>query len=312
MKAVCDEYQLPAPQIITESGRAMTAHHAMLIANVIETEPVEAALRLEIDAGDSEVVRELNRIYIQQTPAYPVEQYHDAVYWYEQAKNLYNLGVLSLLQRAKAEQLYLQVCRKLQQSLQHSSRVQREVLDELNEKLADKYFCNFSVFQSLPDVWGIDQIFPIVPLHRLDEMPERRGILHDLTCDSDGHIEYYADSQGIEKTLPLHEVDDGDEYWLGIFLVGAYQEILGDMHNLFGDTDAINVQLNADGSHSLVDAEYGDSVDELLRYVHFNIEEMLQTYANKIDAAELSDEEKRIFLDDLREGLQGYTYFETD
>jgi arginine decarboxylase len=312
MKHVCDEYQLPQPQIITESGRAMTAHHAMLITNVIEAEAIEAPLQLPVEEDDSECIHELDRVCSGAASMSLLEQYHGAIYWYEQAKSLYNLGALSLPQRARAEQLYLAICRKLQGSLQHSSRAQREVLDEINEKLADKYFCNFSVFQSLPDVWGIDQVFPIVPLHRLDEQPVRRGIIHDLTCDSDGHIEYYADNQGIEKTLPLHGMKEGDEYWLGMFLVGAYQEILGDMHNLFGDTDAINVRLDGNGGHSLEDAEAGDSVDELLRYVHFDTDDMLRSYRAKIDAAALSVEEQSAFLHDLEEGLRGYTYFENE
>ena len=310
MQQVCEEHDLPQPQIITESGRAMTAHHAMLITNVIETEAVETPIPLPADEDDHDCIQELHRVSDATSDTSLLEQYHAAVYWFEQARNLYNLGVLSLLQRARAEQLYLNVCRRLQGSLQHSSRAQREALDEINEKLADKYFCNFSVFQSLPDVWGIDQVFPIVPLHRLDEVPERRAIIHDLTCDSDGHIEYYADNQGIEKTLPLHAVNERDEYWLGMFLVGAYQEILGDMHNLFGDTDAINVQLNEDGSHSLVDAEFGDSVDELLRYVHFDIDDMMQSYRKKISAAGLPEEQQAVFMQDLEEGLHGYTYFE--
>ncbi|MDH5736609.1 MAG: arginine decarboxylase, partial [Gammaproteobacteria bacterium] len=190
------------------------------------------------------------------------------------------------------------------------SRNQQGMLDDLNEKLADKYFCNFSVFQSIPDVWGIDQIFPIVPLHRLHEPPLRRGIIHDLTCDSDGHIEFYTDNQGIEKTLPLHAVKKDENYWLGIFLLGAYQEILGDMHNLFGDTDAINVQLNDDGGYELTGAEYGDSIRELLTYVHFNVDEMLVTYKQKINSAQLSKPESDKLMAELEEGIHGYTYFE--
>lgn len=184
------------------------------------------------------------------------------------------------------------------------------MLDEINEKMADKYFCNFSVFQSIPDVWGIDQVFPVVPLHRLNEKPDRRGIIHDLTCDSDGHIEYYADNQGIEKTLPLHDVKADEDYWLGVFLVGAYQEILGDMHNLFGDTDAINVRLKNDGGYELVDEEYGDRIEELLTYVHFNVGDMLKTYREKIAGADMSKEVGEGIIIELEEGIKGYTYFE--
>ncbi|MBI3187498.1 MAG: arginine decarboxylase, partial [Gammaproteobacteria bacterium] len=230
--------------------------------------------------------------------------------WFDRAQAQYNAGQLSLAERAEVEQIYFAICRQLQGLLQHSSRVQRETLDEINEKMADKYFCNFSVFQSMPDVWGIDQVFPIVPLHRLDEVPDRRGIIHDLTCDSDGHIEYYADSHGVEKTLPLHAVRDDEDYWLGMFLLGAYQEILGDMHNLFGDTDAINVELDGKGGYRLVEAEYGDSVELLLSYVHFNIDDMMTAYQQKITAAKLSKKDGGDFINALQEGLKGYTYFE--
>ncbi|TNF37704.1 MAG: biosynthetic arginine decarboxylase, partial [Gammaproteobacteria bacterium] len=306
-----DEYDIRHPAIFTESGRAMTAHHAVLVMNVIETEIIDTSLaETSTEADPVECVQALIRLLKGIQNHANVEQYHDAQYWYEQAQGLYNIGALSLQQRAQVEQLYFAVCRSLQGKLQHSSRVQRDVLDEINEKMADKYFCNFSVFQSIPDVWGIDQVFPVVPLHRLAEKPQRRGIIHDLTCDSDGHIEYYADNQGIEKTLPLHDVKADEDYWLGVFLVGAYQEILGDMHNLFGDTDAINVRLKSDGSHELVDEEYGDRIEELLSYVHFNVDDMLRAYREKIAASDLNKAEGDAIVRELEDGIKGYTYFE--
>ncbi len=194
--------------------------------------------------------------------------------------------------------------------LQPAIRAHREVLDELNERLADKYFCNLSVFQSLPDVWAIDQIFPIVPLHRLDEPPVRRAVILDLTCDSDGRIDHYVDREGVESTLPLHEWNPKEPYLLGFFLVGAYQEILGDMHNLFGDTDSVNVVLNEDDGYRLEDAQHGDTVDALLRYVHFDPDELRERYRAKIRAAELDDARRAAYREILEAGLEGYTYLE--
>ena len=310
VKQECDRKGITHPAIITESGRAMTAHHAMLITNVIETESLDAENSEGLEDVGHEKFNDLNKIINNSSSASITEQYHMAQSLYEEAQELYKKGDLSLYQRANIERHYFSACRLLQKKLENHSRNQQSMVDDLNEKLADKYFCNFSIFQSMPDVWGIDQIFPIVPLHRLDEFPSCRGIIHDLTCDSDGHIEFYTDNQGVEKTLPLHPVKKNETYWLGVFLLGAYQEILGDMHNLFGDTDAINVQLNDNGHYDLVGAEYGDSVQELLTYVHFNIADMLQTYQQKITAAVLSGEESAKLLLELEEGIQGYTYFE--
>ncbi|MFW2372140.1 MAG: biosynthetic arginine decarboxylase [Gammaproteobacteria bacterium] len=310
IKATCDEYELPHPQVITESGRAMTAHHAMLITNVIETEALHYEQLLQPDQDAPLALAELWRVFHGQSRS-SVEQFHDAQYWFEQAQGQYTLGVMNLQQRAEAERLNFAICKKIQQALQTYNRAS-EVLDEINEKLADKYFCNFSVFQSMPDVWGIGQVFPVVPIHRLHERPDRRGIVHDLTCDSDGQIGFYPDSEGIETTLPLHKVRQDEEYWLGMFLLGAYQEILGDMHNLFGDTDAINVELNEDGSHKLQGAELGDSIEELLAYVHFDIAAMLQSYQHKINAAALTEHEKTAFFHEMEEGIKGYTYFEKE
>jgi len=187
---------------------------------------------------------------------------------------------------------------------------QRNLVDELNQKLIDKVFCNLSVFKSLPDVWAIDQIFPIIPLHRLDEEPDRRAIIQDLTCDSDGRIDHYVGSEGIESSLSLHEVKTGEPYLLGFFMVGAYQEILGDMHNLFGDTDAVNLEVHADGSFTLGQAEHGDRADELLSYVHFDPNHLRAAYRRRVQNAELTSSEARQFLAELEAGLTGYTYHE--
>ena len=176
--------------------------------------------------------------------------------------------------------------------------------------LADKYFLNFSLFQSIPDVWAIDQLFPIMPLHRRDEEPTRHAVVQDLTCDSDGRIDHYVARDGVESTLPVHELHGEEPYLLGIFMVGAYQEILGDMHNLFGDTDAINVELQADGSHRLTHADQGDTVEDVLRYVHFNAEDLLKSYRRRVADADLPATQREQYLQELEAGLTGYTYLE--
>ncbi len=308
---ICTELNLPHPHIITESGRAMTAHHAVLITNVIDLEQAPGMEPVE-QPGDDEhmVLHNLWETKENISSRSALEAYHDAVHGLAEAQTMYMHGILPLEHRAKAEQLYFTICRKVRPLLQAASRAHREVLDDLTEKLADKYFCNLSVFQSLPDVWAIDQIFPVLPLHRLDEPPTQRATLQDLTCDSDGHIEHYVDNQSVETTLPLHPLKPGEPYLLGIFLVGAYQEILGDLHNLFGDTHSINLEFTADGGHRLVDPEQGDTVEEILRYVHYSPEELLATYRRKIEAAKLDHGQRNLYLEELSAGLQGYTYLE--
>ena len=310
LREACSEQGLPHPMIISESGRALTAHHAMLITNVIDIDTVPTGDHLTQPAADEPaVIQALWQLLKEIDQRALLEAYHDAVHWLGEAQEMYTHGVISLQQRGRAEQLYYAICWRVRAQLNPSSRAQREALDELNEKLADKYFCNFSLFQSLPDVWAIEQIFPLMPLHRLEEAPQRRVVIEDLTCDSDGRIDLYVDSEGIESTLPLHELKQGESYLIGMMLVGAYQEILGDMHNLFGDTDSVDVELTETG-YQLVRPEHGDKVDELLSYVHFEPEELLQSYREKINAAQLSSAETESYLQELMAGLNGYTYLE--
>jgi len=311
LKVVCEEKLLPQPMIISESGRALTAHHAMLITNVIDSDIIETPEdvdALENDA-DPKVIKYLWNVMSQSDIGSPLEAYHDAVHWLQQTQDMYTQGLMNLEQRARAEQLYYLVCAKVKARLNPSIRAQRELLDELNEKQADKYFCNFSLFQSLPDVWAIDQVFPIMPLHRLDEEPTRRVVIQDLTCDSDGRIDHYVDNEGLETSLPLHSYSSDKPYLLGMMLVGAYQETLGDMHNLFGDTDSVDVELTESG-YQMVSPEYGDAVDELLAYVHFDATELLASYETKLNDSDLTDQDKRLYLTELEAGLTGYTYHE--
>jgi len=313
---VCRAADLPQPHIITESGRALTAHHAMLITEVTDVEQATSGAPITPPTdGEAQILRDLwqglqELSTPRASPRAVVEIYHDAVHWLAEAQTLYVHGVLDMAAKARAEEIYFATCAQLRQCLNPGMRAQREILDELNEKLADKYFCNFSLFQSMPDVWAIEQVFPIVPLHRHNEAPDRRGTLQDITCDSDGRIDRYVDGEGLESSLPLHALRDGEPYWLGIFLLGAYQEILGDMHNLFGDTNAVDVRLDADGRHHLAHIQHGDTVAAVLRHVHFEPAWLLDSYRTQLAATSLPAETQAACLAELEAGLSGYTYLE--
>ncbi|WP_163558397.1 biosynthetic arginine decarboxylase [Halomonas sp. NO4] len=310
----CDEADLPHPHLISESGRALTAHHAVLISNVIGEERVEAAAPSTRTADDPQV-EELWRVFDAlhtQTvdPRGLVEAWHDLLEGMSELHGRFVMGIADITARAEGESVYFAACARLRSLLDPRNRAHREILDELAEKLADKLFVNFSLFQSVPDVWGIDQIFPVLPLTGLNHEPTRRGVIQDITCDSDGRIDGYVDGQGVETTLPLPEWREGEERLLGFFLVGAYQEILGDLHNLFGDTDSVDAALGDDGRWVLTNAQQGDRVADVLAYVNFNAEVLRERLAAQLAASGLSRDEQAHFLDDLSAGLQGYTYLE--
>ncbi len=307
---ICEEQGLPHPDIISESGRALTAHHAVLLTNMIDRDGGDAEASVEAPADDDPLIlHDLWHCLAADDRRAPVEIYHDCMHGLQEAQAMYTHGVLNLRQRAHAERLYQAACHRIRPMLSMAVRNHREVLDELNEKLADKIFCNLSVFQSMPDIWAIDQVFPILPLARLGEQPTARAVLQDLTCDSDGCIRQYVDGEGVESTLPLPPFRDGEPYMLGVFLVGAYQEILGDMHNLFGDTDSVNVELTQSG-YRLTGARRGDSVETVLRYVAFDRDSLMRAYRRKVEQADLTDLEQQRFLEELETGLDGYTYLE--
>ena len=312
LRDVCDEHRFAHPDLISESGRALTAHHAVLITNVIGVEPAYGGEKVTaVEENEPGIIHDMWQGLQGLSTRSALEVYHDAAHRLSQAQDMFNRGALNIRQRAQAEQLYFAICHRVRERLQAGTRAHREALDELNEKLADKYFCNFSLFQSIPDHWAIDQVFPVMPLHRLDEPPIRRAVLRDITCDSDGRLDFYVDGEGVETSLPLHALRDNETYLLGIFLVGAYQEILGDMHNLFGDTDSVHVELTPDGGYRLAQPRRGDSVDSILRYVHFDSKDLLASYRAKIDAANwLGPDERTSYLSELAAGLEGYTYLE--
>ena len=309
LKEFCDRQQLPHPHIFSESGRAMSAHHAVLVVQVTDVEQHNDRLP-EVDphAEQPEVLQALLELLGPSDPEMVAETYWRATHFVGEVAAQYSAGKLSLAQKALAEQAYFALCRRLHDQLKARQRSHRAVLDELNDKLADKYICNFSVFQSLPDTWAIEQILPILPIHRLAEQPARRAVLQDLTCDSDGKIRQYVDEQSIETSLPVHELREGEDYLLGVFLVGAYQEILGDMHNLFGDTDSVNVYQRPDGSVFHAGIETHDTIEDMLRYVHLEPSELMALYREKVAGAELSAAERARFLDALRLGLTRSSY----
>ena len=314
VRDLCDAAGVPHPDIASESGRAITAHHAVLITNVSDIEHIEDEPPTKPADDAPTIVDQLWALHEWLRDGGPdfnvLEAWHDVMNAYQDALTQFIHSGLSLTDRAWCERAYHASCRLLRKRLDPRRRKQRELLDALNEKMADKLFLNFSVFQSTPDVWGIDQVFPILPLERLDERPDARAVIQDITCDSDGRMEQYVDGEGLESTLPLPPWDPERPYHLGIFLVGAYQEILGDMHNLFGDTDSVDVEIDTHGNIVLSNRIHGDTVASVLRYVNFNPESLLLKLAARLDEAQITHEERAAYLSEVREGLEGYTYLE--
>jgi arginine decarboxylase len=307
----CQQHNLSHPEIITESGRAITAHHAMLITNIIATEAAcDLADLAPPEIDEISIIKNLWDGYINLSESNALETYHDVCLWNSEVQAQFTHGLMDLKKRAYTEQIYYATSAKVRGYLKPSIRAHREVIDELNEKLAIKFFCNFSLFQSLPDAWAIDQVFPILPLSGLDQLPLERGILHDITCDSDGRIDLYVNNYGLDSTLSLLPYDPQHPYLLGIFMVGAYQEILGDLHNLFGDTHSVHVDLTDDGGYKLTQAIEGDTVESALGNVNFNRNQLIRSYREQLEKSGLPDIDCAEYLNDLTKGLQGYTYFE--
>jgi arginine decarboxylase len=310
--AVCRNEDLPMPHIISESGRAITAHHSLLLINVIDVEsqvePVAPKLREEPHPLLVEMAENLEGL----TQDRVEEVFHDVVFAKERAQEYFASGVFSLRDKADADQFYLVTLNALSSAIGDDKTSFPEIVTHIESALVDRYFCNFSVFQSLPDNWAIDQLFPIMPIHRLNEPPTRRGTLQDVTCDSDGVIDRFTGGRKGKPSLELHPVEDGQPYVLGIFLTGAYQEILGDLHNLFGDTNAVHVRLTEQG-YEITDLVHGDTVTEVLNYVQFHAPDLLATFRRKVsNAKDLTRQEANSFIADFVAGLEGYTYLEGD
>lgn len=303
----CREEGLSPPRILTESGRALTAHHAVLVSNVSEVEQAPEGRVPEPHDDESTPVRQLRELHAELPGRPAVEVFHEATQAHAEGLALYSLGQLDLVQRARIDDLFYAIAHAVKARLTYDEKSHRDLLDELNERLVDKYFVNFSVFESMPDVWAIDQVFPIVPIERLDEAPTRRGIIADLTCDSDGKIDTYVETEDLDSSLPLHEPRPGERYRIGFFLVGAYQEILGDIHNLFGDTDAIEVRCTDDG-FSISQQRRGDTTDVMLDYVGYKLDDLRRRYRALVASADLGTAESERLNEVLERGLTAYTY----
>lgn len=316
IKATLDRHQVPHPVIVTESGRATVAYSSILLFNILDCNHFEPIDLPDSAENEPPCLTEMREILDYLRPDRLQECYNDAHYYRNEVRELFRRGQLDLRSRAIAENLFLKVLHRIADALEGLDNVPKE-LEDLESSLADIYYGNFSLFQSLPDIWAIDQLFPIMPIHRLDEKPTRQAVLADITCDCDGKIDRFIDQQqGTSKTLPLHPIKVGEEYYLGVFLVGAYQETLGDLHNLFGDTNVVSVRLNADASYDVVKEIHGDTIADVLSYVEYHPNQMQLRYRNTAERAvkegRITTRERQQMLKTFRASLDGYTYYERE
>jgi arginine decarboxylase len=315
---VCDEAEVPHPVLVSESGRALTAHHSVLVFDVLGVSKAEGHDGLkelqehQLSEDDPNALWNLKNLLDNVTRKNVLEFYHDAVQLRDEVVSMFNLGFLALEQRAIAERFFWAICRRLLSIVRAMPNVPDE-LHELERNLAGTYFCNFSLFQSLPDYWAINHQFPILPIHRLNEEPLERGILADITCDSDGKIDDFIGHPDVRSVLELHTLNH-QPYHLGIFLVGAYQEILGDLHNLFGDNNAVHVSMDSVGNYVIEEVEQGDTVEEVLRYVSYDKNDLINRLRGAMEEAvrreQITLQELRTFMQMYREQMDGYTYLE--
>lgn len=310
----CEKNGLKQPNVITESGRSLSAHHSILIIETLETTQLPVWNdNEEVSESDHELARELYQIWDRLGQQSLLESWHDALQIREEALDRFSLGMLDLHTRAQIEKLFWSVAREVNDIAKTMKHVPEEL--RISKMLPDKYFCNFSLFQSLPDSWAIDQMFPIMPISRLDEKPTRTATIQDVTCDSDGKINCFISSHGFFNALPIHPIKNGESYYLGVFLVGAYQEILGDMHNLFGDTNTVHVSVHKDG-YEIEQIIDGETVAEVLDYVQYSPKKLVrnvETWVTRsMKSGKITPEEGREFLSNYRSGLYGYTYLEKD
>jgi arginine decarboxylase len=313
VKQICDEENVPAPVLVTESGRAVTAYHSVFVTNVLDVaDRIEEGRRVSVTPSDPTVLQELASIARTVNAKTLRESYHDALQYKEELFTLFNLGHLSLEDRSRGEILFWQICERIHKDLKTLKEVPEE-FEDMETMLADKYVLNFSVFQSLPDIWAIDQLFPILPIHRLNERPTEFGTLADITCDSDGKIEKFIDLRDIKETLPLHRLRDEDPYYVGVCLMGAYQDVLGDLHNLFGEANEVLVTLDEEGRAHIVDVLPGESCERVLEYMNYDRTEILDSIGRQLRRAggrPFKKEEARAIFKEFEEVLPRYTYLE--
>lgn len=311
IQTACGKADVPVPTIVSESGRAIAAHHSVLVFEVVGRNEVRFADPVEPKSDTHRLLRDLYETYRGIQPKNVQESYHDASQAKEEAQSLFKYGYLTLRERAQVERLYWNCCEKIQRTLRRLNFVPEE-LKHLDRTLSAIYYCNFSLFQSAPDIWAIDHLFPIMPIHRLDEEPMVSATLADLTCDSDGMIDRFIDVEDVKSSLDVHQLKDTESYYLGMFLNGAYQEILGDLHNLFGDTHAVHVGLTDDGGYHVRHVIKGDSVSEVLSYVEYQPDSMVDAVRRQaeraVSAGRLTNDQLRTLMRHYEDSLRSYTY----
>jgi arginine decarboxylase len=317
VESICetlDPLEIPHPMIVTESGRATVAYSSMLLFNILDVRDSKpGALPESLPEACSDNLINLESVLGIVSEQNFQECYNDALFYRDELREEFHHGQASLRERALGESFYLAVLQRIAVILPSLNRVPPE-LENLPELLSDIYYGNFSLFQSLPDMWAIDQVFPVMPIHRLTEEPTRSAVLADLTCDCDGKIDRFSTPEGISRTLALHELKPDEDYYLGVFLVGAYQETLGDLHNLFGDTNVVNVAVNLDGTFEFVREFHGDSIFDVLKYVEYEPKQMQEQFRRTAEEAvrdgKISIAQRQVILQAFKESLHGYTYFE--
>ena len=313
VKDACDERKIQVPIIISESGRAIASHQSVLVFDVLGTSDVPREVPEPVDENAHQIPRNLYEIYQSISPENYQEVYHDAIQFKEEAVSLFNLGYLGIAERAKTEQLYWACCNKIQGIARQKEYVSEE-LEDLEKVMASIYYINLSVFQSVPDSWAINQLFPIMPINRLDEEPTQRGILADLTCDSDGKIDQFIDLRDVKSVLGLHTLKPGEPYYLALFLGGAYQEIMGNLHNLFGDANAVHIQLTPSGYH-IEHVVKGDTMKEVLSYVQYDSESLVESIRRQTEEAlqqnKITLSEAQLLLQNYERSLSQYTYLQS-
>ena len=316
LMSTLDGYGISHPTIVTESGRATVAYSSILLFNILDVTRFEPIEIQSSDNAEHELLDNMRGIFEYLKPARVQECFNDAHYYRDEVRELFKRGQIGLRTRAEAENLFLEVLRDIKILLLDMDQIPKE-LEGFDESLADIYYGNFSLFQSLPDSWAIDQMFPVMPVHRLTEAPDRRAVLADITCDCDGKIDRFISSEGeYDSTLPVHSLKESEEYYMGVFLVGAYQETLGDLHNLFGDTNVASIRLREDGGYEFVKEIHGDTIEDVLGYVEYQPWEMKLRYRNKLEAAVneglICARERQQMMNTFNASMQGYTYYEKD
>lgn len=312
--SVMDAGDIAHPIIVTESGRALVAYYSVLLFNVLDVATYEEHdIPEELGPEVNEQIKNLHEVNKVLKIKNIQECYNDAIYYRDIIRDMFNHGHITLRERAFSEKIFWHIIQRIAQEKDRMKYVPPE-LEDIESAIADIYYCNFSVFQSIPDSWAIDQLFPVMPIHRLNELPSRNAVVADITCDCDGNIDRFIDMHDVRKTLPLHSLKENDDYYLGVFLVGAYQETLGDLHNLFGDTNVVSVRIQEDGTYEFVNEIQGDSVEDVLTYVEYDVKDMRESFRQSAEAAVrdglITPAERREIVNSYDAGMRGYTYYE--